>query len=110
VTGKTMATKNLGEHIGDLDSQCVLVCLAAIAELPAAAFRDSVRSQADAFVAALGPLPDMVSFEELQARQAQHDLARRGHHDLFLARYLHLDVFRNTRILLLSVAPGEDSH
>ena len=92
------ATRDHGHRVGDLDSQCVIVTLAHICNVQASEFLQAGVRQARNFLAALGPLGEWLSTEELGGRRSAHDLLLEKSHDFFMLRTFFLELFAAKRL------------
>jgi len=89
--------------VGDLDSQCVIVTLAHICNVQASEFLQAGVRQARNFLAALGPLGEWLSTEELGGRRSAHDLLLEKSHDFFMLRTFFLELFAAKRLVFVNV-------
>ena len=98
------ASQDLGQHVGDLDSQCVIVTLAHVGGVKAADFLRAGVRQAEKFLAELGPMGEWLSKEELSGRQSAHDFLLGRSHDFFAVRTFFHGLFAAKRLVIVSVA------
>ena len=98
------ASQDLGQHVGDLDSQCVIVTLAHVGGVKAADFLRAGVRQAEKFLAELGPMGEWLSKEELSGRQSAHDFLLERSHDFFAVRTFFHGLFAAKRLVIVSVA------
>jgi len=98
------ASQDLGQHVGALDSQCVIVTLAHVGGVKAEDFLQAGVRQATKFLSELGPMGEWLSTEELSGRQSAHDFLFGRSHDFFAVRTFFHGLFEAKRLVIVSVA------
>jgi len=99
------ASQDLGQHVGALDSQCVIVTLAHVGGVKAEDFLQAGVRQATKFLRSSAPWANGLSNqEELSGRQSAHDFLFGRSHDFFAVRTFFHGLFEAKRLVIVSVA------